>query len=330
MIFAVIAALIVLVGTAYVLWLRPPKGYSGKVESITIGTTTSEVNLLVVIAQDQGHFAGNGLNVTHRIYSSGLAAAERMLNQEIDMATGSEFAFAGNVLSQKKIRTIGIICRASTEYLVGRMDKGIKSIRDIKGKRIGVPLKSRPEFSLNRFLNLRGIDASAVTLVNVPVNQSVDALMSGEVDVITAWQPYISQVRDRMGDRLVVWSIQESQPSYTVVMCRDQWTVEHPELIKRFLKSLVQAESFNASYPEAAKAFIRKKLNYSEAYVAAAWPDYHFSVSLDQSLVVAMEDQARWMIRNKFTSGKVVPDFLNYVYIDGLKAVKPDAVNIIR
>ena len=187
LIFAIIAALIIVLGAIFILWSRPPKGYSGKVESITIGTTTSEVNSLILIAQDQGYFAGNGLNVTHKIYSSGLAAVDGMLNQEIDMATGSEFAFAGNVLSQKNIRTIGIISRSSTECLVGRVDKGIKSIPDLNGKRIGVPLKSRPEFSLDRFLYLRGIDASAVTLVNVPVNQSVDALVSGKVDAVTAW-----------------------------------------------------------------------------------------------------------------------------------------------
>jgi NitT/TauT family transport system substrate-binding protein len=43
-----------------------------------------------------------------------------------------------------------------------------------------------------------------------------------------------------------------------------------------------------------------------------------------------MEDEARWMIKNNLTTEKTVPDFLKYIYIDGLKAVKPEAVNIIR
>jgi len=36
------------------------------------------------------------------------------------------------------------------------------------------------------------------------------------------------------------------------------------------------------------------------------------------------------MIKNKLTSEKTVPNFLDYIYEDGLKAVKPEAVNIIR
>jgi NitT/TauT family transport system substrate-binding protein len=313
----------------FILWLRP-KGHWGKVERITVGTTTSEVNSLILIAKDQGYFAANGIDLTHKIYASGVAAVDGMLNQEVDMATGSEFAFAAKVLSQAGINTIGSINRSSVEYLVGRVDKGTKSIPDLKGKRIGVPLKSRPEFSLDRFLYLRGIDDSEVTLVNVPINQSVDALVSGKVDAVTAWQPYVNQIKDRMGNRAVTWPTQEQQPSYTLVMCGNKWTVKNSKLVTRFLKSLIQAESYNASHPEVAKAFIQKKLNYDEAYVAAVWPDYHFLVSLDQSLIAAMEDEARWMIKNNLTKEKKVPDFLNYIYIDGLKAVKPEAVNIIR
>lgn len=305
-------------------------GYSGPVESITIGTTTSEVNSLILIARDQGYFATNGIDVTHRIYASGVAAVDGMLNSEVDIATGSEFAFTGKVFSQKNIRTIAVINRSSVEYLVGRVDKGINSIAELKGKKIGVPLKSRPEFSLDRFLYLRGIDASEVTLVNTPVNQSVDALVNGNVDAVTAWQPYVNQIMEKMGNGLVVWKTQEEQPSYTLVMCRDKWTVENPGLITRLLKSLIQAESYNATHPEEAKAIIQKRLNYSEAYMTDVWADYHFSVSLEQSLVVAMEDEARWMIKNNLTTEKQVPNFLDYIYEDALKETKPEAVNIIR
>jgi len=43
-----------------------------------------------------------------------------------------------------------------------------------------------------------------------------------------------------------------------------------------------------------------------------------------------MEDEARWMIRNNFTNEKQIPDFLNYIHVNELKAVKAEAVNIIE
>jgi len=75
---------------------------------------------------------------------------------------------------------------------------------------------------------------------------------------------------------------------------------------------------------------MENKLNQSEVYMAAIWPEHQFSLTLDQGLVAAMEDEARWLIANDLTVEKQVPDFLDYIYVEGLEAVKPDAVNIIR
>ncbi len=36
------------------------------------------------------------------------------------------------------------------------------------------------------------------------------------------------------------------------------------------------------------------------------------------------------MISNNLTTEKQVPDFLNFIYEDALKAIKPESVNIIR
>jgi hypothetical protein len=38
---------------------------------------------------------------------------------------------------------------------------------------------------------------------------------------------------------------------------------------------------------------------------------------------------ARWMISDNVIKEKHIPNFVNYIYVDGLKAIKPEAVNII-
>ena len=42
------------------------------------------------------------------------------------------------------------------------------------------------------------------------------------------------------------------------------------------------------------------------------------------------KDEAPWMIKNNLATEKGLPDFVNYIYVDGLKAAKPEAVSIIR
>jgi NitT/TauT family transport system substrate-binding protein len=96
------------------------------------------------------------------------------------------------------------------------------------------------------------------------------------------------------------------------------------------MKSLVQAEGDIARQQDEARAIVRKRMNFDDTYMGIIWPRYQFALSLEQSLITAMEDEARWMIKNNLTKEKAVPNFLDYVYEDALKAVKPEAVNIIR
>ena len=115
-----------------------------------------------------------------------------------------------------------------------------------------------------------------------------------------------------------------------LIIAPNEWITKHPELAGRVLKALARAEEYLFRHPADAKAVLQKRLNLDPAYVETVWSQNQFSLSLDQSLIMTMEDEARWMIANKLTSEKQIPDFLNYIFEDGLKAVKPEAVNILR
>ena len=70
-------------------------------------------------------------------------------------------------------------------------------------------------------------------------------------------------------------------------------------------------------------------MGLSDVYIDKVWSQNQFSLSLDQSLILAMQDEARWLINNNLTNSFSVPNFLNNIYVDGLKSVKPESVNII-
>jgi len=75
---------------------------------------------------------------------------------------------------------------------------------------------------------------------------------------------------------------------------------------------------------------VQNWLDLDAGYMATVWQQNQFSLTLDQSLVLAMEDEARWMIRNNLTNATAIPDFRNFLYTDGLDTVKPGSVKIIR
>lgn len=185
-------------------------------------------------------------------------------------------------------------------------------------------------FYFGRFLELNGLDIRQITVVDINAVDFVNSIAQGKVDAVVTYPPYIDQIKESLGDDAAAWPIQNRQPGYSLLVSRAGWTREHVELTERFFRSLVQAESYYMLHPEETKAIVQQKLGYDNATIAVQWSVSQFALSLDQSLIAAMEDEARWLINNNLAAVKTVPDFPVCIYGDGLKAVKPGAVNVMR
>jgi NitT/TauT family transport system substrate-binding protein len=70
---------------------------------------------------------------------------------------------------------------------------GIESVKDLKGKKIGVEIGFVDHLLLLKALEANGMTESDVTLVNVPTHETPKAFASGDVDAIAAWQPNSGQ-----------------------------------------------------------------------------------------------------------------------------------------
>jgi ABC-type nitrate/sulfonate/bicarbonate transport system substrate-binding protein len=310
-------------------YLDSQKPYKGKEESITLGIYPSEYSSLIYIANDQGYFSDNGIKLILKNYTSGVSAVIGMLNGEVDIATASEFVVANNAMQNEGIFALGTVSKYLNLYLVARTDLGIHSISDLVGKKIGVALGSANQFYLGRFLDLNGIKPNQVNIVNVDFVDTPNELANGTIDAAIIFQPYIDQIQSTLGDKTVLWPAQADQFGYFEAICTQDWAISNPDLAARFLKSIVQAENFNIIHRDQAVAIVEKDLNYTDSYLESVWPNYQYTVTLDQSFIVLMQDEARWLINNNLTNATTIPNFTNYVYPDSLKSVKPDAVNII-
>ncbi len=70
---------------------------------------------------------------------------------------------------------------------------GIGSVKELKGKKIGVEVGFVSHLMLLDALKANGLSEADVELVNVPTNETPQVLASGEVDAIVAWQPSSGQ-----------------------------------------------------------------------------------------------------------------------------------------
>ncbi len=300
-------------------------------ETLTIAIPRNEINTLLYIAEAQDFFVSNGLQVTLKEnYDSGASATAGMLNGEAEISAATEFLMAWQILDKTSLATFACIDNYETTYVMWRTDSGLKTIQNLKGKRIGVPLQTIGEFHLGRSLELNGINLSQVTLVNVRATDSEEALVNKEVDAVVTWEPFVTSIKQHLAEDIFALPIQSGQLAYWNLVSSPEWIKSHAEIIKRLVKSLIEAEDYMSIHESEAKNTLQTRMNWSDIQILSIWSQNQFGLSLDQSMITAMEDEARWMIANNLTTEEQVPDFDNYIYEDALKAVKPEAVNIIR
>ncbi len=328
-IFAVIILVIAIVLSSFV-YLNSQKPYSGNVASITIGTLPNETNSLIYVANNQKYFAANGIDITFENYASGASATAGLLNGEVNIAAATEFIVVEEALDNANLCTFSTIGKALNFFMVARTDEGINNVSDLNGKTIGVAFGTIAEFYVGSFLELNGLNLSNVTLVNVPLAGAQAVLANGTVNAVLTIQPYVSQIESLLGNKVVVWQAQANQFAYSDLVCTTSWAQQNPGLIVRFLKSLVQAETYVINHQSQSIAIVTKTLNYSSTYLPNVWSDYQFTVSLDQSQILAMQDEAQWLINNNLTNATSAPNFLNYFYFNALTQIDPEAVTIIH
>jgi NitT/TauT family transport system substrate-binding protein len=70
---------------------------------------------------------------------------------------------------------------------------GIDTVEQLKGKKVGVEVGFVSHLLLLNALKAHKLSAKDITIVNVPTDQTPQALKSGSVDAIVAWQPNSGQ-----------------------------------------------------------------------------------------------------------------------------------------
>jgi NitT/TauT family transport system substrate-binding protein len=307
-------------------------GCSAEPDEIHLGYAPFESTALVWVAEDQGLFEQHRLSVGFREYDTGSAALEGLLNREVGIVVGTgEFPLVVQALQGRQPRILASIARSELIKVVARKDRGIQAVADLEGKRVGTTKGTIAEFFVGRLLELNGLSIRDVALVDLRTPESwVDAVAEGDVDAVATAEPYASTAKDRLGTNAAVWSAQSSQPLYALAIATDEQLEEHRDATRRFLESMAEAEEYAVRHPAEAQAIVRERIGLSPESMPAVWARNEFALTLDQSLIAAMEDESRWLIENGLTGATSVPDFAEYVREADLRAVRPGAVNIFR
>jgi ABC-type nitrate/sulfonate/bicarbonate transport system substrate-binding protein len=319
-----VALLIIISGY---LWLTGSFSRLAPPEKITIGSIRSRISGLVYVAQEQGYFKDQGLDIAVKNNVSSPESIKDLKAGHIDLACCGVFnlvkeAFTGS----SPLHAFTVLCNGQIMDLIARRDRGISGPEDLRGKTIGLLQGTGAEYFLGVVLTFNHIPLSEVTIVDVKPLAFGEALASGKVDAVVAWEPYIGDIFKKMGDAVITWPAQEKQDIFWILVGREGYLKRNPAAVEKLLLALEQAAKFIKEHPAEAKKIISRRAKFP----LADWDRYpiRYEVFLDQGLLLHMEDEAAWMIKNGITDRKVIPDFMNYLDPGPLLKVNPQAVHL--
>jgi NitT/TauT family transport system substrate-binding protein len=148
------------------------------------------------IAQKQGFFRAEGVEVelVWLEYVPSMEQFSRGLVDAVCMTNGDALAVA-----QSGAQSTGILLNDysnGNDMIVAR--PGLSSVKDLKGKKIGVEVGFVDHLLLLEALKSVGLKESDVEIVNEKTNATPALLASGKVDAIAAWQPNSGQALEQV------------------------------------------------------------------------------------------------------------------------------------
>jgi sulfonate transport system substrate-binding protein len=222
--------------------------------TITIDWAT--YNPVSILLKDKGllekEFAKDG-SAIRWVQSAGSNKALEFLNAgSIDFGSTAGSAALVAKINGNPIKSIYVYSRPEWTALVTGKDSTIKSIADLKGKRVAVTRGTDPHIFLVRALLSAGLSDKDITPVLLQHADGKTALIRGDVDAWAGLDPMMAAAEVEDGAKLFFRNAAAN--TWGILNVREEFAKNHPELVRRVLGVYEQARKYSLSHYDEVKA----------------------------------------------------------------------------
>ncbi|MBW7475517.1 aliphatic sulfonate ABC transporter substrate-binding protein [Paenibacillus oenotherae] len=198
-------------------------------------------------------FGELGAKVEWVEFQSGPPMIEAMASNHLD------FAGMGN-MPPISAQAAGIDFKIISQLLDGKnnvaiivpTDSPIKSIADLKGKKVAVTKGSNAYNFLYRVLDKAGLKQSDIQEIQLQPDETQPSFEGGKVDAWAVWDPYISLNTLSGKGRVLADGESEGVLSPSFQLVRSDFAKKYPDLVTLYLKTFEKARQWEADNQEEA------------------------------------------------------------------------------
>ena len=205
-----------------------------------------------LVLKDQGilekRLAAEGIAVKW-VFSQGSNRSLEYLNGgSIDFASTAGLAAVLSRANGSPVKTVYIASRPEWTALAVPKDSPIKTLADLKGKKIAATKGTDPYLFLLRSLNTAGLGKGDVEIVHLQHPDGRVALERGDVDAWSGLDPHLAASQLQAGSRLLYRNVEFN--SYGVLNVSDSFLKEQPQLIGKVIAAYEEARQWTLAHPQ--------------------------------------------------------------------------------
>lgn len=201
-------------------------------------------------------FKGTSTDIQYRLLLSLDPIAEALAGGAVDLGLGGTPIAA--IASGHPIRIVALVEHSpKTHAILVRPNGPIKTVQDLKGKKIGGPSGKNDSFPL-LVLERAGIKDTEVEWLKLENNEGRSALLTGAIDAWRTWDPFYADIQARK-EAIPLVDGESYIQNYVALFGRSNYIASYPDTIKRFIQTYKQGLDYvNNHHTEAVNLFVEK------------------------------------------------------------------------
>lgn len=299
-------------------------------QPLRIGVSETILSLPLYVAENQGLFKKQGVDVQLVKCIGGYRCMRNMLADETDLSTATELPVVFNSFERSDFSILTSFVNTSSDVkIVARKAANVLQAADLKNKTVGYIKGTSSQYVLDLVLVYSGIDPSTVSLKAITPETALSAMASNEVDALCIWEPFVARIQQDLGSDVRLVPMPRLYTENFNLIATNSVIKARPAELQKLLLALKDSTDFIDANPEKAKALLVGRFELPRVLVDNFFGDYRYRLGLNRSLLRTMEGQARWALREGHVNRTLSqPNYLNYLHSPLLKKVDPNVVSL--
>jgi NitT/TauT family transport system substrate-binding protein len=151
---------------------------------------------LAAIATDQNLWAAEGLQADLKVFTNGPIQIQAFGSASLDFGYVGPGALWLPASGRAKVIAINNLGQADRVIA----QAGLRTLADLKGKKVGVPEGTSGDMLLRLALRKQGMALSDIQLIRMDPSTVVAAFASGQIDAAGIWYPLVGVIKERVPD----------------------------------------------------------------------------------------------------------------------------------